>query len=156
MTTVTIEAVVAKQAELAKMIEALQCATTFSYGIPEALIELKPGERYAGIVLAEDGEPAHHLILLPGEAEDLNWEDAKSWATEQGGELPTRQEQALLYANLKAQFKPNWYWSSQAHETESSWAWCLTFSYGYQNGGLKTNELRARAVRRVVITKDHP
>ena len=151
MTTVTIEAVVAKQAELAKMIEALQCATTFSYGIPEALIELKPGERYAGIVLAEDGEPAHHLILLPGEAEDLNWEDAKSWATEQGGELPTRQEQALLYANLKAQFKPNWYWSSQAHETESSWAWSQHFNRGSQDNRHENDEFRARAVRRLPI-----
>ena len=151
MTTVTIEAVVAKQAELAKMIEALQCATTFSYGIPEALIELKPGERYAGIVLAEDGEPAHHLILLPGEAEDLNWEDAKSWATEQGGELPTRQEQALLFANLKSQFKPNWHWSNQAHETNSAWAWCQAFNSGDQNYDVQDLELRARAVRRLVI-----
>lgn len=151
MTTVTLEAVLAKQTELAKMIEALQCATTFSYGIPEALIELKPGERYAGIVLAEDGEPSHHLILLPDEADDLNWADAKAWATDHGGELPTRQEQALLYANLKAQFKPNWYWSSQAHETESSWAWCQIFTYGYQSFHRKTRELRARAVRRLVI-----
>ena len=151
MTTVTIEAVVAKQAELAKMIEALQCATTFSYGIPEALIELKPGEHYAGIVLADDGEPAHHLILLPGQAEDVTWEGAKAWATDQGGELPTRQEQALLYANLKAQFKPNWYWSSQAHETESSWAWCQGFLDGSQGSYRKTSELRARAVRRLPI-----
>lgn len=151
MTTVTIEAVVAKQAELAKMIEALQCATTFSYGIPEALIELKPGERYAGIVLAEDGEPSHHLILLPDEADGLNWDDAKAWATDHGGELPTRQEQALLYANLKAQFKPNWYWSSQAHETESSWAWSQSFAGGTQDDYPKDDELLARAVRRLVI-----
>lgn len=151
MTTVTIEAVVAKQAELAKMIEALQSTATLSYGIPESLIELKPGERYAGIVLAEDGEPAHHLILLPGDADDLNWENAKKWAAEQGGELPTRQEQALLYANLKSEFKPNWYWSPQAHETEDSWAWCQDFDYGNQTRIPKDFELRARAVRRVPI-----
>lgn len=153
MSTVTLKEIVAKQAELAKMIEALQRATPLSYGIPEAVIEMNPGERYAGIVLDEAGEPGHHLILLRGEAEDISWEDAKKWAADQGGELPNRQEQAILYANLKSHFSPNWYWSSQAHETESSWAWCQTFGYGRQSGYHETNELRARAVRRIPINK---
>ncbi|MDX9843629.1 MAG: DUF1566 domain-containing protein [Aquabacterium sp.] len=151
MSTVTIDAVIAKQAELTKMIEALQSATSFTYGIPEAMIDLKAGERYAGIVLSEDGEPAHHLVLLPGEAEDVTWEQAKEWAAKQGGDLPTRQEQALLFANLKSQFKPNWHWSNQAHETNSSWAWYQTFSNGNQTLSSQDYELRARAVRRLVI-----
>ncbi len=151
MSTVTINEVIAKQAELTKMIEALQRATPLSYGIPEAVIEMNPGERYAGIVLDEAGEPGHHLILLPGEAEDISWEDAKKWAADQGGELPNRQEQAILYANLKSHFSPNWYWSSQAHETESSWAWYQLFYNGYQSYDRKYDELRARAVRRLVI-----
>ena len=151
MSTVTIDAVIAKQAELAQMIETLQNAASFSYGIPAAAINLAPGERYAGLVLSTDGEPAHHLILLPGEAEEVTWEQAKEWATKQSGDLPTRQEQALLYANLKSQFKPQWYWSGQAHETESAWAWCQYFYYGYQYDDYQSLELRARAVRRLPI-----
>ena len=151
MSTVTIDAVIAKQAELAQMIETLQNAASFSYGIPAAAINLAPGERYAGLVLSADGEPAHHLILLPGEAEEVTWEQAKEWAAKQGGELPTRQEQALLYANLKSQFKPQWYWSGQAHETESSWAWYQYFIDGHQYDYLKSYEFRARAVRRLII-----
>ena len=151
MSTVTIDAVIAKQAELAQMIETLQNAASFSYGIPAAAINLAPGERYAGLVLSADGEPAHHLILLPGEAEEVTWEQAKEWAAKQGGELPTRQEQALLYANLKSQFKPQWYWSGQAHETESSLAWCQVFRSGDQYYFHKNYEFRARAVRRLII-----
>ena len=151
MSNVTIYDVIAKQAELAQMIEMLQNAASFSYGIPGTTINLGPGERYAGLVLSADGEPWHHLVLLPGEAEDVTWEQAKEWATKQGGELPTRQEQALLYANLKGQFKPNWYWSNQAHETNASWAWCQHFDDGTQDDGSQDNELRARAVRRLVI-----
>ena len=151
MSNVTIDAVIAKQAELAQMIETLQNAASFSYGIPAAAINLAPGERYAGLVLSTDGEPAHHLILLPGEAEDVTWEQAKEWAAKQGGELPTRQEQALLYANLKSHFKPQWYWSGQAHETDSSWAWFQNFTCGYQSSTRKDNECRARAVRRLPI-----
>ena len=151
MSNVTIDAVIAKQAELAQMIEMLQNAASFSYGIPGATINLGPGERYAGLVLSADGEPAHHLVLLPGEAEDVTWGQAKEWAAKQGGELPTRQEQALLYANLKAQFQPKYYWSCQAHHNESAWAWYQDFSYGYQTDGLQYYELRARAVRRLPI-----
>lgn len=33
----------------------------------------------------------HYAIVgLPGEGRDLNWSDAKAWAAEQGGELPSR------------------------------------------------------------------
>ena len=141
----------AKHAEISKMIEALKAATPSTYGIPEAMIDLMPGEHYAGIVLDTDGEPAHHLILLPGEAEKVTWEQAKAWATTQGGELPTHQEQALLLANLKGRFKPNWHWSSEAHETTAGWAWYQYFGNGSQGYTRKYHELRARAVRRLVI-----
>ena len=63
----------------------------------------------------------------------------------------SRREQALLYANLKSQFKPQWYWSGQAHETESSWAWCQDFFDGSQDYDRKVNEFRARGVRRLPI-----
>ena len=67
---------------------------------------LKAGELYAGIILGKDGQPDHHLILLPGEpAKRLSWDRAVKWATKNGGELPTRREQSLLFANLKEEFE---------------------------------------------------
>lgn len=110
-------------------------------------IELQPGERYAGLVLDEQGQPDYHLILLPGEATDVKWKDAVTAAAGMGGTLPTRQEQALLYANLKSEFKPTWYWSSEEH-TDGSFAWLQDFYDGLQVNGPKSYAGLARAVRR--------
>lgn len=63
---------------------------------------LKKGEHYAGILLGKDGSPDQHIILLPGEAESVTWAQAKSFATKVGGNLPTRREQSLLFANRRA------------------------------------------------------
>ena len=112
---------------------------------------LKAGEHYAGIILGKDGEPDHHLILLAGEAESVNWAQAKDFAAKAGGELPTRREQSLLFANLKEQFQPRWYWSGEQHVSDSDYAWFQTFLNGNQNYTNITTKLRARAVRRVAI-----
>ena len=150
-TAVTIETIEAKHAEITKMIEELKAPKPTTYGIPEALIELAPGEQYAGLVLDQDGEPLHHLILLPDLTSDLSWEKARSWAEEVGGELPTRQEQSLLFANLKKHFEPQAYWSCEQHEEEPGWAWSQHFGYGGQTCHRESYGLRARAVRRLVI-----
>ena len=112
---------------------------------------LKPGEHYAGIILGKDGEPDHHLVLLPGDAESVNWGQAKEFASKAGGELPTRREQSLLFANLKEQFQPRWYWSDNQHASDAGYAWVQNFLYGYQNYYHKNYYYRARAVRRLVI-----
>lgn len=115
--------------------------------VPAADIELADGEIYAGLILNDDGTPSHHLVLLPGEAENITWPNAKDWAAKAGGELPTRQEQALLVANLKAEFQPRWYWSAEEH-VDGSGAWCQGFDYGDKLINGKSYEGRARAVRR--------
>ena len=112
------------------------------------LPELNEGEKYAGIVL-KDGVPSHHLILLPGDKDDGNWPDAIEWAKERGGELPTKQEQSILYGNLPDEFQKDWYWSGT--EFSSDDAWCLHFYDGFQNFCDKDTGIRARAVRRLVI-----
>ena len=117
--------------------------------VPEVQITLHPGERYAGLALSAEGLISHHVILLAGDAEELDWEAAKAWAAEQGGELPTRQEQSLLFANLKTEFQPEWYWSGQQHERYGSDAWGQDFSYGTQTSDGKSFQARARAVRRL-------
>src|SRR3989337_1055902 len=112
---------------------------------------LKPEEHYAGIILGKDGEPDHHLILLAGEAESVNWAQAKDFAAKAGGELPTRREQSLLFANLKEQFQPRWYWSGEQHASYSACAWIQIFVSGHQIYSHKDGGYRARAVRRLVI-----
>lgn len=112
---------------------------------------LKPGEAYAGLILGQNGEPDYHLILLPGEAERVTWQEAKEWAKKAGGDLPTRREQRVLFANAKEHFKPEWYWSSEQHASYSDYAWGQDFNNGSQNNLLKSFKGRARAVRRMPI-----
>jgi hypothetical protein len=149
VTTVTLEQVRAEHARLGAMIASLTVQTpVVVFTVPEVRIELQPGERYAGLVLNADGSTSHHLVLLAGDAEDVTWQAAKDWAAEVGGELPTRQEQALLYANVKGAFVAAWYWSSEAHESDGACAWTQTFGNGFQYDLRKSYEGRARAVRR--------
>lgn len=113
--------------------------------------ELNEGEHYAGIILGKDGEADYHLILLPDEAADINWENAKEWAAKQGGFLPTRREQSLLFANLKEQFQRRWHRSCETHQEHTSSAWIQSFDDGTQGYNFKGIGLFARAVRRVYI-----
>ena len=110
---------------------------------------LGKGEIYSGIIL-EKGKPSHHLVLLPGD-EQKNWKDAVAWAKKQGGELPTRREQSLLFANAKEHFEQRWYWSGEQYAGDVASAWNQTFSYGSQNLNHKDHDYRCRAVRRVAI-----
>ncbi|RQX81829.1 DUF1566 domain-containing protein [Burkholderia anthina] len=103
------------------------------------------------MILDENQRPLHHLILLPGDAEELTWDEATAWAVEQGGELPARREQSLLFANLKGEFEPTWYWSGERHESNSGWAWYQGFGFGYQSSYEQGGRFRARAVRRLSI-----
>ena len=114
------------------------------------LPELKSGETYAGLVIGDKGS-MHHLILLDGDADDATHQEQLDWAKSIGGELPTSQEQALLYANCKAQFKSDWYWSADLTASGSGSAWFQYFGYGDQDGDDIYHQLRARAVRRFPI-----
>ena len=112
---------------------------------------LKKGELYAGIILGKNGEPDHHVILLPGDAEGVTWAKAKEFAQKSGGELPTRAEQSLLFANLKDEFKGTWYWSGEASASYASYAWLQFFDDGLQGDYRVYGQCRARAVRSLII-----
>ena len=91
-------------------------------------------------------------MLLPGhKTEPVKWENAMAWAKAQGGELPTRKEQALLFANAASAFEERWYWSCEVHPVHAACAFVQTFGDGYQSRGHKGHDGRARAVRRVSI-----
>lgn len=116
-----------------------------------ALPTLAAGELYAGLVLDED-RPTHHVILLPQKPETpLNWHDAMAWAKSVGGDLPTRQEQALLYANLAYALRNDWYWSSSPISLDPGHAWIQFFDIGTQNHSLMKWISPACAVRRQII-----
>lgn len=114
--------------------------------------EIKEGEINSGLIMNSDGTASHWVILLPGDKDAVNWHDAEAWAKEQGGELPTRNEQSLLFANAKPAFKRDWYWSGETHQDNSEWAWCQYFGSGAQGSSHKSsNDCRARAVRRISV-----
>ena len=154
MTPITLEDIKAEQTKIAEMIAAFEKQAEESVlFFPEITINLKPGEQYAGIIVGKDGEPSHHLTLLPEQHECTNWKKASEWAKQQGGSLPTRREQSLLFANLKDQFEKDWYWSSESYEPDNAYAWYQGFDYGYQSSYHKDSGLcRARAVRRLIIS----
>ena len=107
-------------------------------------------EIYVGIIGDHTGK-SHHVILLPGDNDDANWQDQMAWAKSIGGDLPTRIEQAMLWANHRDQFKQDVYWSNEPHHAEPGWAWTQGFYGGGQLDYRKHCVLRARAVRRVAI-----
>jgi hypothetical protein len=125
--------------------------TTKSYKAQWLRDNLKPGEVYAGLILGQDGAPDHHLIVIPGEAEKVTFAEAQKWARKQGGDLPTRREQRVLFANAKEAFKPDWYWSGEINAFAARSAWSQTFLNGNQHFNTVYGHCRARAVRRLPI-----
>ena len=126
-------------------------ATTTTIQLPAATIELRPGERYSGAVLDQDGNVKHHLILLPDRpAARVCWQDAMAWAESVDGQLPDRQEQALLFANCKPHLQRTWPWSSETHEEDASYALHCDFHDGGQDYLHKSYEGSAVAVRRLI------
>jgi hypothetical protein len=112
---------------------------------------LHDGEQYAGLIIGKEGKPDHHVVLLPGEAQDVSWNAAREWAGSHGGELPTRRELALLYANCREQFERVWYWSSEPQEPREQLVWGQNFTSGIQTMYGRPFRGRARAVRRLPI-----
>lgn len=112
--------------------------------------QLNEGEIYAGAIIAPNGT-GHHIILLPGDHDEADWNASMEWAKSIGGDLPDRVEQALFYKHLPEQFQKEWYWSNTQHAATSGYAWYQSFCYGNQDYRHKGFKLRARAVRRVAI-----
>ena len=108
------------------------------------------GGTFAGVTTTKEGIHCA-VVLLPGTAEDLTWEAAKAWATEQGGELPTRPVAALLFANVQPALSPEWHWTADEYVGNASYAWSCDFSDGYQGSYHKSAEGAAVAVRLIPL-----
>lgn len=72
---------------------------------------LAEGETYIGAIGDPSGE-VYHVILLPGDNDDSDWQAAMEWAKGIGGDLPNRIEQSMLFANFRSEFQKEWYWSN--------------------------------------------
>lgn len=148
----TLEELRAEHQRLAEKIAALEAQAEPRYiTIPRQVLALDAGDYYAGVITYDYDKPSYHLILLGGEAESVTFDEARKWACEAGGGLPTRREQALLYANLQDQFERAWYWSDERLALHSDQAWMQNFGLGTQGAYHKGNKPLARAVRRVFI-----
>jgi hypothetical protein len=110
---------------------------------------LKEGEAYAGLILGKDGEADYHLVLLADDVSDVSWPTAREWAGSQEGDLPTRRELALLFANQRECFDRVWYWSSEQHDTRPQLVWGQNFASGIQTVYGRPFRGHARAVRRI-------
>jgi len=52
---------------------------------------------------------------------------------------------------MKDEFEEEWYWTREAHASDSGYAWCQHFYGGTQGSNAISDKLRARAVRRLSI-----
>lgn len=122
-----------------------------------ALIALSLGAsledgKFAGLITLPDGKTVA-VVLLPNKSDKrLAWAAAMAWATEAGGQLPTRPIAALLFANLRGEFEKTWHWTNEAHEADDSYAWSCYFDDGFQHYDSKGSNGTVRAVRLIHIT----
>ncbi len=153
MTAVTLEEIKELQTKLNAMIAQAEAQAKLisSFPISVPMPDLNAGERWIGAVISADGTKRHHIILLPGEQESINWQDAMDWAESIGGELPDRTESALLFATAKDEFQEKWYWTREKHASDSDYAWSQYFTCGDQDYYHVLYGGRARAVRRLEI-----
>ena len=105
---------------------------------------------FVGLTTKPDG--THHaVVLLADKAEKrLTWKASLAWAKKLKAELPTRPVAALLFANAKAHFEPEWHWTSEAYD--SSCALGQEFGYGDLFDLSLSFEGHARAVRLIQLT----
>ena len=52
---------------------------------------------------------------------------------------------------MKDEFEEEWYWTREAHASASGYAWGQSFTSGTQLSNVIRINLRARAVRRLII-----
>ena len=94
----------------------------------------------------------------PSSLKRMNWEEAKKYATEQGGRLPSVKELRSLIdydrnnPAIDTQFfkdtkTDDWYWTGTEVSGYSSCAWCVYFKYGNVPSYNKGNDPYVRPVR---------
>ena len=106
---------------------------------------------FGGVITLPDGKHYAVVLLADKPEQPLPWKKAMDWAEGlgNGAFLPTRPIAAMLFANAKDQFEPEWHWTSESFD--GSGAWGQYFGYGYQDYNRKSYEGRCRAVRLIQL-----
>ena len=112
------------------------------------LPEIKKSEVYVGGTIGPDGRITHTILMSEERLVD-NWDAGMMFAQQQGGDLPNRIEQAMLWAHHRKLFRERYYWSNEQFAHDSGYAWGQSFYYGNQSRWHKAVKGMARAVRRV-------
>jgi hypothetical protein len=110
---------------------------------------LADGERYLCGIVNADGSITHS-ILLPGNNDPADWKTQMAWAKSIGGDLLNRAELVIAYETMPEEFKKQAYWSNTNYAS-AGWAWYQHFFSVYQSLIHPNGQLRARAVRRLII-----
>jgi hypothetical protein len=121
---------------------------------PQTILQLPmldDGEVYLGAFVSADGKHQHHTILLPFDRDDAPWDAQMAWAKGEGFDLPNRLELLMMWSTMRKRFQEAAYWSNEAHDDDSSYAWYQYFLTGSQGTRHKSAALRAVAVRRLPI-----
>lgn len=113
------------------------------------------GGVFAGLARGINGAPDYCVIVGPEMPERRKWDLAIAFA--QGIDidgksdyaLPTRKEQALMFANVPELFKGEIYWSCEQHAADRDYVWGRGFGDGLQGYWTKDYEFCACAVRRL-------
>ncbi len=117
------------------------------------------GGIFAGIIAGKNGQPDYYLIhaTVDFEIDNTNWQGAIEAAKApingfNDWSLPDRYEARLLTINTPDSFDTSeWYWTATQDADNDGYAWMQYFDNGYQGYNHKSNEYRARAVRRLLI-----
>ena len=79
------------------------------------------GGLFAGLTTDKEGRHFAVVLLPDKPAKQLPWRKAMDWAASVDGTLPTRPVAALLFANAKDQFAPEWHWTCEAFDRSFAW-----------------------------------
>lgn len=114
------------------------------------------GGTFAGLMRDYDCNEDYALILGPSLGQGTFKElTKKAEEVEVDGHedfrLPLRTEQSLLYANLKDQFEPKWYWSCERRPVYEAFAYAQNFLNGDQHYWLVVYDSLGVAVRWIYL-----
>lgn len=108
------------------------------------------GGNFAGVTTRADGTHCA-VVCLPTPGKKMTWQEASTWAAEQGGELPTRTVSAMLHASMKSAFDPYGIWTSETYSRTEMWIFAML--YGQLKYAARTDKVSVAAVRLIPLAE---
>lgn len=126
MSAITLEAIEAKQTELAELIDQWKRSTkreasALTLHIPAADLVLFPDEIYCGEIRGDDGKLQYYLVGVSVRDDTGDWDELMAWAKSLNADLPSPSDAWLLRANAKHWLPDNWIWLNKPEGPSSAW-----------------------------------